>query len=147
MSDEEIFDEARKWVIATHQHIVVDTWLPIWLGKNLPNYEKYDPSIDPQIDQFFQAVAMRFGHTLVVPGVYVRDYVRNGCKTDFKSVIGQQTIRTCNAYWRPQDVITAKIDDNEKIDIDRVLMGMASQLCEKEDHKIVEDLRGKLTHN
>lgn len=30
------------------------------------------------------------------------------------------------------------------IDVEKLLMGMAIQLCEEEDHKIVEDLRGSL---
>lgn len=34
--------------------------------------------------------------------------------------------------------------DSELIDIDRVLMGMSVQLCEEEDHRIVEDLRGNV---
>lgn len=67
-SGEKIFNEARKWVIATQQHIVINVWLKEWLGEELEPYTKYDPSIDPQIDQFFQTAAMRFGHTLVVPG-------------------------------------------------------------------------------
>lgn len=29
------------------------------------------------------------------------------------------------------------------MDIDRLLMGMASQLAEREDHMVVEDLRGE----
>lgn len=70
---EQIFNEARKWVIATQQHLIVNKWLPEWLGESLPAYEKYDPSIDPQIDQFFQTAAMRFGHTLVVPGKIFRN--------------------------------------------------------------------------
>jgi len=41
-----------------------------------------------------------------------------------------------------QDFIQANTTGGEFIDIDRLLMGMAFQLCEKEDHKIVEDLRG-----
>jgi hypothetical protein len=41
-----------------------------------------------------------------------------------------------------QDFIQATTVQNKFIDIDRLLMGMAFQLCEEEDHKIVEDLRG-----
>ena len=38
-SREKVYNEARKWVIATQQHIVVDEWLPTWLGKNLDKYD------------------------------------------------------------------------------------------------------------
>lgn len=38
-SSEKIFNEARKWVIATQQHIVVNEWLPSWLGTNLTRYK------------------------------------------------------------------------------------------------------------
>jgi dual oxidase len=38
-TDEKIFNEARKWLIATHQQIVVYEWLPAWLGDDLGEYE------------------------------------------------------------------------------------------------------------
>jgi len=141
-SDEKVYNEARKWVIASQQHIVVNEWLPAWLGTGLDVYKGYNPSIDPQIDQFFQAAAFRFGHTLVPPGVYVRDYAKDGC-TIQTDPLKNGTIRTCNSFWRPQEFIQAKTA-GDFIDIDRLLMGMAFQLCEKEDHKIVEDLRGRV---
>uniref|UniRef100_A0A1Y1KGZ7 NAD(P)H oxidase (H2O2-forming) n=1 Tax=Photinus pyralis TaxID=7054 RepID=A0A1Y1KGZ7_PHOPY len=143
-SSERVFNEARKWVIATHQHIVFDEWLPAWLNvTTMTPYKGYDPSVDPQIDQFFQAAAFRFGHTLVTPGVYLRDYGRNGCNYSFPNW-GRYAVRTCNAFWRPQDAIKTNYSNEELIDIDRVLMGMSVQLCEEEDHKIVEDLRGNV---
>lgn len=123
-SSEEIFNEARKWVIATQQHIYVDEWLPALLGKSLPAYKKYDPSINPQIDQFFQSAAFRFGHTLVTPGVYLRNYIRSGCNHRFNTW-KKAAVRTCNIFWRPQDPILTKEAENSKdfIDIDRLLMG------------------------
>ncbi|XP_057662401.1 dual oxidase 2-like [Diorhabda carinulata] len=144
-SSDKIFNEARKWVIATQQRIYVYEWLPVFLNNDiLSQYKGYDISVNPQIDQFFQSAAFRFGHTLVVPGVYLRDYVRNGCKTKFNNW-KQNAIRTCNIYWRPQEPILTKADDNETlIDIDRILMGMSVQLSEREDHIIVEDLRGNV---
>ncbi|XP_012281785.1 dual oxidase 2 isoform X2 [Orussus abietinus] len=140
-SGDKIFNEARKWVIATQQHIVTNEWLPMWLGRSLPEYKGYDASVDPQIDQFFQAAAFRFGHTLVPPGVYMRDYGRNGCHLRFNG----RAIRTCNSYWMSHNALYENLTRLDGvIDIERLLMGMSVQLCEEEDHKIVEDLRGHL---
>ncbi|PSN41143.1 hypothetical protein C0J52_05201 [Blattella germanica] len=83
--------------------------------------------------------------------VYVRDYARNGCKliqnlhkSNISNELKHGTIRTCNSFWRPQEFIQANISNSSIIDIDRILMGMAFQLCEKEDHEVVEDLRGRV---
>jgi dual oxidase len=38
-NDEKVYNEARKWVIATQQHIVINEWLPEWLGKRLDEYK------------------------------------------------------------------------------------------------------------
>ena len=43
MTNDQLFNEARKWTIATQQHIVVDEWLPHWIGEKL---EKYSGCID-----------------------------------------------------------------------------------------------------
>ncbi|XP_008543644.1 dual oxidase isoform X1 [Microplitis demolitor] len=138
-SGEKIYNEARKWVIASQQKIVVYEWLPQWLGMDLPNYKGYDPSVDPQIDQFFQSAAFRFGHTLVPAGVYLRDYGESGCGLD------SRIIRTCNNYWMSENAVFHNFSRIQGlVEIEKLLMGMAVQLAEEEDHKIVEDLRGNV---
>ncbi|OXA56851.1 Dual oxidase 2 [Folsomia candida] len=169
-SGERIFQEARKWVIGTYQNIVMYDWIPEWLGDSLGEYEKYDPSIDPQIEQFFQTAAMRFGHTLVTPGGYIRDYACAQCKlvafaglgghkgmhtaqeTSRNSAASYGAVRTCNIFWRPQEPLLMKYEDHPCVgesdrdfaDIDRMLMGLASHKSEREDNMIVEDLRGRV---
>ena len=75
LSDEEIFQKARRWVIAEMQNIVYKEFLPTILGEkimedfklNLPNdgFTGYDNSINPSISNEFATFAFRFGHTLV----------------------------------------------------------------------------------
>ena len=63
-----------------------EDWLPSWLGTyadgrvfKLQKYTGYKPNVHPQIMHVFQSAAMRFGHTLVPPGVYRRRYVIFWC--------------------------------------------------------------------
>ncbi|KAJ8417636.1 hypothetical protein AAFF_G00224790 [Aldrovandia affinis] len=113
-SDEELFQSARKMVVATFQNIAFYEWLPLYLGiPTVPAYPGYQKHVDPGISPEFQAAAMRFGSTMVPPGVYMR-----------------------NSFWNRENpnLRTGR-------DIDDLIMGMASQIAEKEDNIVVEDLR------
>ncbi len=89
--DEFIFNRARQFTIATYQHVVYNDWLPLFIPRmfrntsgNLPPYDNtpgysayagYNPAINPQIAHIFQSAAMRWGHTVVTPGVWRRQLV------------------------------------------------------------------------
>lgn len=87
--DEWIFNRARQFTIATYQHVVYNNWLPLFIPRMfratngaLPAYDStpgysayggYNPAINPQVAHIFQSAAMRFGHTIVTPGVWRRE--------------------------------------------------------------------------
>ncbi|RXN26191.1 dual oxidase 1-like protein [Labeo rohita] len=66
-SDEELFQNARKRVIATFQNIAFYEWLPSYLGIQVPSYPGYQKYVDPGISAEFEAAAVRFGLTLAPP--------------------------------------------------------------------------------
>ncbi len=141
-TDAKIYNEARKWVIASHQQIVINEWLPILLGQELPEYKEYDSSIDPQISHVFQSAAFRFGHTLVTAGGIKRN--RDCSSVDKLDIPNphhskeyKHIIRTCNNYWKP-------IEHLLKGGFEEIIMGMSSQPAEREDNVVVEDLRGNV---
>ncbi len=89
--DEWIYNRARQYTIATHQHIVYNEWLPNFIPRafqdnsgdlypytRTPGYSAYydrsgyNPAINPQVAHIFQSAAMRFGHTVVTPGIWRR---------------------------------------------------------------------------
>ena len=74
-SDETVFQEARRIVIAEYQHIIYNEWLPSVLGKNhveekylLPKKSGYSNiyfDLDPSISNEFATAGFRFGHSLI----------------------------------------------------------------------------------
>uniref|UniRef100_A0A673HSV4 Dual oxidase n=1 Tax=Sinocyclocheilus rhinocerous TaxID=307959 RepID=A0A673HSV4_9TELE len=121
-SDEELFQNARKRVIATFQH------------RLSAGYQKY---VDPGISAEFEAAAVRFGLTLAPPGVYKRNrtcHYKSAVNNDASKSPG---LRLCNTFWNRNNP-----NMQSSQDVDELIMGMASQIAEREDNIIVEDLRG-----
>uniref|UniRef100_A0A3B3VJM4 NAD(P)H oxidase (H2O2-forming) n=1 Tax=Poecilia latipinna TaxID=48699 RepID=A0A3B3VJM4_9TELE len=136
-SDERLFQNARKTVVATLQNIALYEWLPGFLGdRKLPPYPGYQKFVDPGISPEFQAAAMRFGVTMAPPGVYMRNKTCHFRKITNIDGSKSPAIRLCNSFWKRQ---SANMKTSQ--DVDELLMGMASQIAEKEDHIVVEDLR------
>jgi len=67
-SDEELYQAARRIVIAEVQVITYREFLPALLGRGaLPMHDRYDPDADPGIANVFSTAAYRLGHTLLSP--------------------------------------------------------------------------------
>ncbi|XP_071748300.1 dual oxidase isoform X2 [Lepeophtheirus salmonis] len=131
--DEDIFQAARRRVIATLQNIIMYEFLPSFLGKVIPPYESYKPDIHPGISHVFQSAAFRFGHSTIPPGIYRRDRNCNYKKT----ASGGPAMRLCSTWWDSQDEI------NEDA-VEEILLGLSSQISEKEDAILCSDVRNKL---
>ncbi|KAH1008606.1 hypothetical protein HUJ05_009146 [Dendroctonus ponderosae] len=132
-SDEDVFQKARRVVVATLQNIVLYEYLPAFLGEALPRYTGYQQNVHPGITHVFQSAAFRFGHSLIPPGLYRRDSKCNFKKTP----MGHLALRLCSTWWDSNEVLTNN-------SIEELLMGMASQLAEKEDSVLCSDVRDKL---
>ena len=74
LSDEQLYQEARKINIAEYQSIIYNEWIPAVLGANaLPAYTDYNPNVKPSIANEFSTVAFRFGHSLLSGGIERQD--------------------------------------------------------------------------
>ncbi|XP_015412999.1 PREDICTED: dual oxidase 1 [Myotis davidii] len=134
--DEELFQHARKRVIATYQNIALYEWLPSFLQQTPPEYTGYRPFLDPSISPEFLAASEQFLSTMVPPGVYMRN-----ASCHFQRVINRNSsvsraLRVCNSYWSREHPSLQRAED-----VDALLLGMASQIAEQEDHVVVEDVR------
>ncbi|XP_058012575.1 dual oxidase 2 [Ahaetulla prasina] len=136
-SDEDLFQHARKRVIAIYQNIVFYEWLPNFLEKtSIKRYEGYKQHVDSRISPEFLVASALFLGTKVPSGVYMRN---SNCS--FRNVIdvdGQSSpaLRLCNSYWSRQNPNLQTAED-----VDDLLLGMSSQITKKEDNFVVEDLR------
>ncbi|GBC06142.1 hypothetical protein RclHR1_06650002 [Rhizophagus clarus] len=62
-TDQQYFEESRRWTIALYQKTVSEEYLGVVTGHPLPAYEGYKSDIIPGIDTFFSTVTFRYGHT------------------------------------------------------------------------------------
>nr|XP_018912484.1 PREDICTED: dual oxidase isoform X2 [Bemisia tabaci] len=132
-SDEEVFQRTRRIVVATLQNIIAYEYIPAFTGLELPEYEGYSIDVHPGISHVFQTAAFRFGHTLIPPGIYRRDSKCNFRKTPK----GKPALRLCSFWWDSNDAVSES-------SVEELLMGMASQLAEREDTVLCSDVRDRL---
>lgn len=158
-SDEDVFQRARRIVIASMQNVIFYEYLPAFLGSELSPYGGYQQDTHPGVSHMFQAAAFRFGHSLIPPGIYRRDG-----KCNFRTTsMGYPALRLCSTWWdsnvsyQPAGythftvyVIQLIIcllplqDAIHDIPIEEILMGMSSQIAEREDPLLCQDVRDKL---
>ncbi len=128
LADEEIYQKARLWVGAYLQSILYNEWLPA-MGVTLPTYRGYRPEVNPQISNVFSAAAFRMGHTLISSNIL-------RLQTDGEEIpSGHISLR--DAFFNPIAVSLAG-------GIEPYLRGMASQVQQKLDCKVIDDVRNFL---
>ncbi|KAL3206146.1 hypothetical protein MRX96_040363 [Rhipicephalus microplus] len=84
LSDEEIFQRAKRILESQWQHIVYSEWLPIVVGPEAMTrfgltprshgFTTYDPSVDATMLNEFATAAFRLGHTLI-DGTFSANYL------------------------------------------------------------------------
>lgn len=129
-TDDQLFNTAKAIVEAEIQHITYDEFLPALLGDNaLPNYQGYNPNIDPQIATEFATAAFRVGHTMLSSDIYRLQ--ENGDESAF----GHLTLQ--GAFFRPDIIMTQG-------GIDEIIRGLGSTYSQAIDATIIDDVRNFL---
>ena len=128
LSDEELYQRARKWIGAYVQSIVYNEWLPA-MGVRLTPYTGYNSNIDPSISTIFSTTAFRFGHTLIN-----EDMIRMDSKGD---ELPQGSMKLSHGFFNPTAVIISQ-------GIESFLVGMGTQMHQESDCKMIGSLRNFL---
>lgn len=129
LTDEETYQHARATVIAEIQAITFNEYLPALLGRGaVPDYGGYDPLIDPAISNVFATAAFRYGHTSLSSELLRLD--------DDGNVVDEGNILLRDAFFNPTDIID--------LGIDPILKGLATNVSQEIDTRLVDDVRNFL---
>lgn len=126
--DETLYQYARKKVGAYLQNVTYNEWLPA-MGVELPRYSGYRGDINPQISNVFSVAAFRLGHTLINSNVLRME-------SDGSEIgLGNMTLK--DAFFNPLSINLAG-------GIEPYLVGMATQVQQDFDCRLVDDVRNFL---
>ncbi|MGD9723015.1 MAG: peroxidase family protein [Pirellulales bacterium] len=127
-TDEQIFQAARRTVIAELQAITYNEFLPALLGDGaVSRYRGYDPSINPGVANEFSTAAFRLGHSML------------GADVEFLDNLGQEVheeVELRDAFFNPELMAETGIDP--------ILKYLASDPAREIDNKVVDDVRNFL---
>ncbi|MBX2823218.1 MAG: peroxidase family protein [Gammaproteobacteria bacterium] len=127
----QLFELARKLVVAKIQMITYNEYLPALVGPNaLPAYAGYDASIDSRIMNEFSAAAFRLGHSMVPDQLLRLD-------ADGSTARGGHLDLAAAFFTAPRLL-------RERNDVDPILRGLAAQPHQKIDVKVIHTLRNLL---
>ena len=127
-TDEQIYQKTRKIVGGIIQAIVYEEWLPT-LGVQAPPYTGFDENVNPGIMNVFSSAAYRYGHTVINSTI-----VRMGNDGE---IIPEGNILLRDAFFNPPMI-------GKGGGIEPLLNGMASQVEQDFDTKMIHDLRNFL---
>jgi len=129
MTGDDIYEAARNVVMAEMQVITYQEFLPVILGSGaIPAYTGYNPSVNPGIANVFSTAAYRLGHTMLSATVLRLDSDGNPITA------GPLALR--DAFFAPTELTS--------VDVDPYMMGLASQVMQRIDSKVVDDVRNFL---
>ena len=133
LSGDQIFEGARRKVIALIQAITYNEFLPVLLGSGtISKYSGYDPTVNPEIANSFATAFYRLGHALVSSELKRLDANLN------RITLGHTKLR--DAFFRP-DRLT------EGGGIEPLLRGAAKQVCQSITTGTANELRNFLFGN
>jgi hypothetical protein len=127
-TDEQLYQRARKLVGAYLQSITYNEWLPA-MGIDLPEYTGYQENLQPAIYNVFSAAAFRIGHTMIDS-----DIIRMG---DDGREIAAGNLSLSEGFFNPLEILNAR-------GIDPYFKGMATQVMQDTDCKVIDELRNFL---
>ena len=127
-TDEQLYQYARRIVIAELQKITYEDFLPSLLGRNaIPVYRGYDATVNPEIATEFSTAAYRFGHSMLGNDIEFLD-------NDGEEIRDAMDLR--DSFFNPHIL--------DETDIDPVLKYLASDNSQEIDTKVVDDVRNFL---
>jgi hypothetical protein len=131
LTDEEIYQVARRLVGAEMQAITYEEYLPAVLGFDHapdPNSAAYDPAVNAAVTNSFAHAVFRFGHSQISEATLL---VNNNGHT-----VRQMSIR--DAFFNPANL------QSDPDNVGRMLKGLASQLGQENDLLLVDGIRNNL---
>ena len=126
-TDEQIFQQARRTVIAELQKITYEEFLPAILGRRLRPYAGYNPAVNPGIATEFSSAAFRVGHSMIGDDI---EFLNN----DGEEI--REAIAFRDAFFDPTIV--------SQTGIDPILKYLATDDAQEIDPMVVDDLRNFL---
>ncbi|CAG8624350.1 25369_t:CDS:10 [Dentiscutata erythropus] len=115
LTDEEYFQEARKWVIALLQVVQYREYLPIIMGTTLPTYTAYNSTLTPGLDYFFVASTFRYGHSEASDSYQIVN--QNGEPESTLMLRDLQLPDLIEIYGVPTAVLSLSLQRQEELDI------------------------------